>query len=442
MTVRRTWTKPSSTSIASATTSSKSAEPDGRRAWWALSLTTLAAGLSAPGQTIGISVFIDPMIAGLPVSRAQMSTAYLVATLVGAAALPAVGTWTDRVGVRRALLTVVLLFSIATAATSGVQGLVTLMIAFTAIRLLGQGALGVVTGTSVAVWFERRRGLAMGILATGSALLLAGTPIVLASVITAVGWRTSWLIAGVIVASVLLPLLLFTLGEQPPDRPSIKQPRTDPSNASAPTVETVSLDRSAAMRTWSFWGIAVVAGVINMLVTSVTFHHIGIMAERGLSTLEATAVFVPQMIGGLLSGLIAGMLADRLPGRVLLAGCAGLCTLGLAVGSIVTPGVIAIVYGLLIGASPGAIRAVEGALLPAWFGTTHVGSIRGSLAAITIASTAVGPVLLSLLEPATFTVGLRVLAVLAGASVVAALFVGPPKATRLTSPRQPAAEDR
>jgi hypothetical protein len=47
--------------------------------------------MTAPGQTVGVAVVVDPMIADLGVSRSQISAAYLVGTLVGATLLPTAG---------------------------------------------------------------------------------------------------------------------------------------------------------------------------------------------------------------------------------------------------------------------------------------------------------------------------------------------------------------
>ena len=41
----------------------------------------LAAGLTGPGQTIGVSVFIDHFVEDLALSRPLVSTAYLIGTL-------------------------------------------------------------------------------------------------------------------------------------------------------------------------------------------------------------------------------------------------------------------------------------------------------------------------------------------------------------------------
>ncbi|MFW6721030.1 hypothetical protein ACHZ98_12870 [Streptomyces sp. MAR4 CNY-716] len=56
--------------------------------------------LRTPGQTHGVSLFVDPLIAGLGISRTQISTAYLTGTRIGACAMPAAGKAVDRYGPR------------------------------------------------------------------------------------------------------------------------------------------------------------------------------------------------------------------------------------------------------------------------------------------------------------------------------------------------------
>ncbi|MGZ8804899.1 MAG: hypothetical protein ACXWZG_06320, partial [Microbacterium sp.] len=129
------------------------------RGWWMLVWCTLALGLTAPGQTVGVAVFIDDFIAGLGLSRSAVSGAYLVGTVTGALALPFVGRWIDRIGISRAMLVIGAAFGGALIATSAVRGIVTLALAFVGIRMLGQGALSLTGQTGIALWFNRRRGL-------------------------------------------------------------------------------------------------------------------------------------------------------------------------------------------------------------------------------------------------------------------------------------------
>ena len=97
----------------------------------------LASVLTGPGQTIGVSVFIDHFVDDLNLTRAQVSTAYLIGTLTGSLFLPAVGRFIDRRGVRVAQTIIGILFAAALVNMSFVQGFITLAIGFTGIRLLG-----------------------------------------------------------------------------------------------------------------------------------------------------------------------------------------------------------------------------------------------------------------------------------------------------------------
>lgn len=103
--------------------------------------------LTAPGQTAGVSAFVDPVRAELGISRTALSTAYLIGTLTGAAAMPLVGRALDRFGVRRVMAVVGLVFAAALLLLSVVQGLLGLTAGFVGIRMAGQARWG---------WLRRR----------------------------------------------------------------------------------------------------------------------------------------------------------------------------------------------------------------------------------------------------------------------------------------------
>ena len=174
--------------------------------WRILAFATLTAALTGPGQTVGVSVFIDHIIEDLSLTRSQVSTAYLIGTMLGALSLPTVGRWVDRVGARPAITTIGAGFAVALVAMSGVGGFVTLAIGFTFIRFLGQGSLSLASTVAVTHWFERRRGLAIGIYATFTSMLMGLTPVGLNFVIESSTWRTAWIVAGVFIALTVVPI--------------------------------------------------------------------------------------------------------------------------------------------------------------------------------------------------------------------------------------------
>ncbi|MFP4513386.1 MAG: MFS transporter, partial [Acidimicrobiales bacterium] len=164
--------------------------------WLILGAAVVLQGVTAPGQTLGVSVFIDPIAADLDLSRSAVSAAYLVGTLTGALSMPAAGRLIDRKGVRFATLLFGGGFAVMLVTMSGVVGFVTLAIGFAGTRALGQGALTLTATTTVAVWFDKARGTANGIKTAAGGGLMALVPIVSASLIAAIGWRASWAVLG------------------------------------------------------------------------------------------------------------------------------------------------------------------------------------------------------------------------------------------------------
>ncbi|MFW6091732.1 MAG: MFS transporter [Actinomycetota bacterium] len=368
---------------------SNATKPGGFYGWRIVGYAALAFAATGPGQTAGVSLFVDPLIRDLDVSRSAVSTAYLIGTLAGALALPSVGRALDRYGIRRTMAVIGAVFGGVLVALSAVSGIVGLTAGFVGIRMAGQGALGLTATTAAALWFDRRRGTATGIVAAFGMVGISMTPIVAEALIASYGWRTSWLIIGLAVWLVVIPVALFGMR----DRPSALGQWPDGREPSSGAGVDWGVDRWTAVRHPFFWVVAGGVAAVGMLATGVNFHQISLLSERGLSTAEAAVNFVPQTVAALVATLGTGMLADRVRHRWLIV--AGMLTLGLALawGTWVTPGLSAVVFGALIGGAQGSVRAVEAATFPRYFGTRHIGSIRGILVALSVASTAFGPLL-------------------------------------------------
>ena len=214
--------------------------------WRIMALATITLGLTGPGQTIGVSVFIDHFADTLDLSKNAISAGYAIGTLCGSLTLPTVGRLVDRYGVRRAMTTIGALFALGLTYMSGVQGLVTLTIGFFFIRMLGQGSLSLASTVAISRWFDRRRGLALGIAMTISSALMALVPVALSFVIDEVGWRQAWLVAAGTIALVVVPVSWFGII----DRPSAvgQFPDGEPPTDHTDDVEEWGVERSEAVR--------------------------------------------------------------------------------------------------------------------------------------------------------------------------------------------------
>lgn len=400
---------------------------EGFYGWRVAGFCTLLAVLTAPGQTAAVSALIDPMIDGLGVSRSTIATCYLIGTLTGAAAMPTVGRALDRFGARRTTAVIGAVFAAALFLLSGATGVVLLTVGFVGIRLAGQGALGLAASTTVSRWFARRRGLVLGLLNAVSAAAISLTPVLLTALLPSLGWRRVWAVEAVVVLVVVVPVALFGLR----DRPTDLGQSPDGDHRVVRVIEPVAergATRAEALRTPFFWVVAAAAAASGMLATAVAFHQIDLLGERGFSGAQAAANFVPQTVAGLLGALLVGVVVDRAHPSAVLVAPMLLLAGGLVSAVYVNPGWSGIGFGVVLGVAGGSLRTAEAAILPKIFGTLHLGALRGLVTAVTVGSTAFGPVLFAVVRESTggYTAALLGGAVLPLLVAVAALVVRPP----------------
>jgi MFS family permease len=345
----------------------------------------VAYALTAPGQTAAVSVFVDPVVAELGISRTAVSTAYLVGTLGGAAAMPLVGRALDRHGARAVLLAVGGLLGGVLVALSAVSGLVGLTAGFVGIRFAGQGALTLAATTLVAYYVTRRLGTAVGLVTAVGSAAISLAPLGLERLIAAHDFRLAWLVQGLLVWVVIVPLAIWGL------------PRR--SRLPGPAVSEQVRPRGGlgpVLRAPMFWVVTGGVGVLALVGTGLTFHQIAVLGERGLSTAQAAATFLPQTVAGLVSTLLVGILLDRVSPRPVMVGSMVMLVVALAAAAFASPGWSAVGYGVALGAAGNSFRTVEAAALPRYFGTEHIGAVRGVVHAVTVAASAVGPLLFAL----------------------------------------------
>ncbi|MGZ0213316.1 MAG: MFS transporter [Actinomycetales bacterium] len=395
---------------------------------WLPWVSVVAAGgvlsvMTAPGQTAGISVFTDPLISELGVSRTGISVSYFFGTIAGASAQPFVGRGLDRFGARQVTIAIGALFASVLLALSFVEGIAGLTAGFVGVRMLGQGALSLAATTAVARAITHRRGLALGITAAIGSAGISLAPVGLERLISAVGIHDAWRWEAAIVLAIVIPLA-FVL----PKRTRGTAQHDDLSTAQV-VIQKESWMLGEAARTGMFWVIASSLAVSGMLSTGLAFHQIAILGERGLTPFEAAANFLPQTFTGIAATLVVGAFVDRVSPKLFVIFSMLTLAGSLLLLSIVGPNGTAVLYGLVLGAAGGSLRGMEAAAYVRYYGTAHIGSIRGVTTAIALASTALGPIALSLAVDArgSFTEPAAWFAALPIAVAVLAVFVRPPQ---------------
>lgn len=175
------------------------------RAGWFLILSACAGvaccSITLPYYSIGM--LMGPVTANFGWSRAEFQGALLLSSGLGALTAPLVGWLCDRYSPRKVALPGLVGLSLAFFAASRMNGELWMLYGtYAAMALLGAGTVPVTWTRSIALSFEARRGLALGLTLTGTGIAGVLLPHYTVWAIERFGWRGAYIAVG------LLPVLL------------------------------------------------------------------------------------------------------------------------------------------------------------------------------------------------------------------------------------------
>lgn len=366
--------------------------------WIIMLIGTLGMIMSSPGQTYVVSIFIESFITDLGISRSLVSTLYTLGTLVGSFVLPIVGYQIDRHGARLIVVLITALFGFACVYMGYVQNAFMLGLGFIALRMLGQGSLGLVCTNIINQWWVRRRGMVMGISGmAGSLISLGGFPNLVNWLIPTYGWRSTYILLGIVLTFVMAPVAFIFFRNHPeehglqPDGGESRTFRFRKRKQVMARLTEVNWTLREAMHTSVFWILVASLSAISMLSTGLFFHMVSIFTDNGLTHNLAAAVFVPIAVTTAVVNWGSGLLVDRVPVRILLAIGLFFQALSLLMACSLSNITLALVFGVVLGISSGLIRILGSVIWAMYFGRRHLGSITGLTSMITITGSALGP---------------------------------------------------
>ena len=308
------------------TTDGSAIQPRFFYGWYIVAVGILVniAGTFAFSSTL--SIFLKPITEELGVTRGAFSLIRTFEIGVAALIVPMLGSWIDRHGGRGVLVLGVLMEGAGLLLSSLVQSFWQFVVVRCSLVIAGEALLGsLVINVTIAQWFVRKRGRAMGIANLGTGVAKLSIPIAAASLFVLVGWRDTWAIFGIIAPLlVVAPALIFVrrqpedLGLRPDGDPplaAIAEPlesRTDdrrkqPAQSSDETVWT----RAQAIRSPTFWVLVITFGIASVGIAGLNLHIFSYVTDIGHSPLVAASFMSTIAITQLGSTLVWGMLADK-----------------------------------------------------------------------------------------------------------------------------------
>ncbi len=248
-------------------------------------------------------VFIEPLSEGLQSGRGAVSLALSIGLLGNLVAGPVIGILSDRYGSRRMILIGVVALALVLAGFSLVQTVFHLYIASVLLVVLGAGTGPITYTRIIAAWFDKRRGLALGIALIGIGVGGALAPIVSQALISEYGWRTAYKYLGLIVFVISFPPLFLILRDRPPK--ALNQESTDQAAVQEASAEDEGFLVRQAIRTKEFWLLATGFLMVAMGNSGGLVHLSPLLTDAGL-TPERAALYAGLMGVGVIIGRAAG----------------------------------------------------------------------------------------------------------------------------------------
>ncbi|GEP55720.1 MFS transporter [Reyranella soli] len=343
---------------------------------------------TTPGQTVGVSSFIDPIAVDLGLAREHVLLLYSIGTFLGILTAPMIGRLVDRFGPRRLIAPIVVALAIACGVMSVAWNAWSLAAGFVLLRATAIAGLSLVSNQMVNLWFDRFRGRIIALTLMGMAIGGLVVPPFAEGIIQSDGWRTAYLTLGAGVFAIMMPVGLALYRNRPADRADRDFGRPGPS-VSANVGDGLTLGEAAG--TTVFWYLTAITLLVNAVNTALLLDHVRAMSAAGLDRSQAIALLGAVTTMQAVATLATGMLVDRFGARPV--GLLGLAMLAASVLSVMAaPGLGGgLVYAVTLGAMIGMLQVVHSSGLAESFGTAHLGTIKGTTFVVGVSGAAAGP---------------------------------------------------
>ena len=319
------------------------------------------------GFTFG--VFLKPIMADTGWMRSTTSFALSVGGILGAIAVPVLGNMMDRWSIRRVALPGIVVYTIFLSLMGlapAVLGIFTLMFALAEMTSAIQTPLGY--AKAISAWFDRRRGLALGIAMSGVGLGAFVVPQLAERLIERVGWRGAYVSLGLLTFAIAFPAVALWIREP--------RPGEGERGAAAPIALPLGHTVREAARTARFWMLGAAFFLVAVAINGSAAHIVPLLTDHGLSAASATATLAIFGLATMSGRLLAGFLVDRIFAPYVatfffLAPIAGFAFLASATGMLPALGVV------LMGMGLGTEIDLIAFLVTRYFGQRAFGQIYG-----------------------------------------------------------------
>jgi MFS family permease len=353
--------------------------PESRYAWLRLLAALLLSGIGGVGMW-SVIVALPAVQAEFGVARSTASLPYTVTMITFGFGGILMGRLSDRFGIVAPVASGAVLLGIGYAVASQATSLWQFVLAQGLLVGVASSATFAPVIADTSLWFTRRRGIAVAIIASGS--YVAGTfwPPVIQHFVDGQGWRRTHLGIGVFCVVAMLPLALAL-------------------RRRSPTIDTASTalhvvarsPRPLGMSRGALQAVLVVAGLSCCVAMSMPqVHIVAYSGDLGHGAAHGARMLSLMLAAGIVSRLASGVICDRIGGRRTLLLGSGLQALALVL-FLPTEGLVPLyVVSALFGLFQGGIVPSYAVIIREFFPPEEAGIRVGTVLMATVFGMALG----------------------------------------------------
>jgi MFS family permease len=352
--------------------------------WWVVFASAVGLFLGVPITVYCFSVFLKPLMQEFHVGRGAVSLGFTLHLLAAAFSAPLAGWFIDRYGSRKVILAGTATFGlilIANRLFSATLGGFYFFCVVLGVALHGVGPIPY--GDLVSRWFDRNRGLAIGLMMLGIGLGAMLMPSIAQHLIARFGWHAAYAVFGGAVLLIALPTATFLLRTKPEDLDLL-------SDGTLKQNTPPGLSAKEAWRSRTLWLLVCAFFLVSASVQGCVIHMAAMLGDRGVSIQRAALGSSLVGVAVLFGRVGTGYLLDRLFAPRLAAAFFGGASLGIALLWIGAPSLL-FAGAFLIGLGLGAEVDFIAYLTSRYFGLRAFGKIYSLIFAAFGLSGALGP---------------------------------------------------
>lgn len=370
-------------------------KPKGRLFYgWVIVVALFAIGTSIWGIRFTFGVFFNSIESEFDLTRMATSTVFSVNMILSGVFTIMFGWVLDRYGPKVVFLIMGIFTGLSLILTSQINSFWQLYITYSFLLAIGVSPIYIGIMSTVSRWFDKKRGVALGIASTGAGLGPLITAPFATFLIERFNWRTAYLIIGIISWLLVIPLSRI-LKRDPYEINEL------PDGANTPLDDTKTeegtlpahLSLTQALQTGSFWSIISIYFLFSSSLWLALTHIVPHAVDIGYSSVEAATILSVSGGAVVVGRMLFGIISDRFGRKSAVLSCTLLQFSAMLWLLWAKELWMLFLFAVLLGLAWGGMGTAMAALIGDTFGLGNLGAILGVLDVGFTTGAALGPII-------------------------------------------------